>query len=157
LAGGNINGDFVATNDLAFVFDRNNQNIPANIRTGLQTLLDNPDASQSLKDYINKYSGQIAERNGGVNDFFGIVDLKLSYQLQLNKKHSIEFSGDVFNFANLLNKKWGVNETLGNQALYAVSAFDATNKAYTYRVNNTGIVTPTGNPWQAQIGLRYGF
>jgi hypothetical protein len=157
LAGGNINGDFVATNDLAFVFDRNNQNIPANIRTGLQTLLDNPDASQSLKDYINKYSGQIAERNGGVNDFFGIVDLKLSYQLQLNKKHSIEFSGDVFNFANLLNKKWGVNETLGNQALYAVSAFDATNKAYTYRVNNTGIVTPSGNPWQIQIGLRYGF
>jgi len=157
LAGGNINGDFVATNDLAYIFDRNNTNVPANIRTGLQALLDNPDASQSLKDYINKYSGHIAQRNGGINDFFGIVDLRLSYKLKIYKTHNLEFSGDVFNFANLLNKKWGVNETLGSQALYAVSGFDNTNKAYTYRVNNSGVVTPSGNPWQMQIGIRYGF
>ncbi|TCD12739.1 TonB-dependent receptor [Pedobacter frigidisoli] len=157
LAGGNINGDFVATNDLAYVFDRNSTSVPANIRTGLQTLLDNPDASQSLKDYVNKYSGQIAERNGGINDFFGIVDLRISKKFKIYKSHNIELSGDIFNLGNLLNKKWGVNETMGNQALYAVSAFDATNRAYTYRVNNTGVVTPSGNPWQMQIGLRYGF
>ncbi|PWS27221.1 TonB-dependent receptor [Pedobacter yonginense] len=157
LAGGNINGDFVTTNDLAFIFDRYNTSIPANIRTGLQTLLDNPDASQSLKDYITKYSGQIAQRNGGINDFFGIVDLRVSKKFKFAKKHSIELSGDIFNLGNLLNKKWGVNETLGNQALYAVSGFDNTAKAFTYRVNNSGVVTPSGNPWQMQIGLRYGF
>ncbi|MCX2576099.1 TonB-dependent receptor [Pedobacter sandarakinus] len=157
LAGGNINGDFVATNDLAYVFDRNNQSVPAAIRNGIQTILDNPLASQSLKNYITKYSGQIAERNGGVNDFFGIVDLRISKKFKLYKNHNFELSGDVFNLGNLLNKKWGVNETLGNQALYAVTAFDATNRAYTYRVNNAGVVTPSGNPWQMQIGLRYGF
>jgi hypothetical protein len=157
LAGGNINGDFVATNDLAFVFDRNNQNVPASIRTGLQALLDNPSASQSLKNYITKYSGQIAERNGGVNDFFGVVDLRVSKKIKIYKTHNIEVSGDIFNLGNLLKKKWGVNETLGNQALYAATAFDPTNKAFTYRVNNTGVVTPSGNPWQMQIGLRYGF
>jgi hypothetical protein len=157
LAGGNINGDFVATNDLAFVFDRNNQNVPASIRMGLQALLDNPSASQSLKNYITKYSGQIAERNGGVNDFFGVVDLRVSKKIKIYKTHNIEVSGDIFNLGNLLKKKWGVNETLGNQALYAATAFDPTNKAFTYRVNNTGVVTPSGNPWQMQIGLRYGF
>ncbi|MCX2582912.1 TonB-dependent receptor [Pedobacter sp. MR22-3] len=157
LSGGNINGDFVATNDLAFVFDRNNSNVPASVRTGLQTLLDNPLASQSLKDYINKYSGQIAERNGGVNSFYGIVDLRIAKKIKIYKTHNIEISGDIFNFGNLLNKKWGVNETLGSQALYAVTGFDNAAKAYSYRVNNTGIVTPSGNPWQAQIGLRYGF
>ena len=157
LSGGNINGDFVATNDLAFVFDRNNSNVPASVRTGLQTLLDNPLASQSLKDYINKYSGQIAERNGGVNGFYGIVDLRIAKKIKIYKTHNIEISGDIFNFGNLLNKKWGVNETLGSQALYAVTGFDNAAKAYSYRVNNTGIVTPSGNPWQAQIGLRYGF
>lgn len=157
LAGGNINGDFVATNDLAFVFDRNNPSVPQAIRTNLQALLDNPAASQSLKDYINKYSGQIAERNGGINSFFGVVDLRVSKKFKIYKSHNIEVSGDIFNFGNLLNKKWGVTETLGTQALYAVTGFDNTAKAYNYSVNNTGVVNPSGNPYQFQIGLRYGF
>lgn len=175
LSGTNNNGDFVATNDLAFIFDRNNTNVPQNVRTGLQTILDNPDASQSLKDYINKYSGQIAERNGGVNDFFGIVDVRISKKFKMYKTHTLEVSGDIFNFANLLNKKWGVNESLGNQALYALNGraavaatptspaipavpnYDATTRSFNYRVNNAGIVNPSGNPYQFQIGLRYGF
>jgi hypothetical protein len=175
LSGTNNNGDFVATNDLAFIFDRNNANVPQNVRTGLQTILDNPDASQSLKDYINKYSGQIAERNGGVNDFFGIVDVRISKKFKMYKTHTLEVSGDIFNFANLLNKKWGVNESLGNQALYALNGraavaatptspaipavpnYDATTRSFNYRVNNAGIVNPSGNPYQFQIGLRYGF
>ncbi|RNL49603.1 TonB-dependent receptor [Pedobacter jejuensis] len=175
LSGVNNNGDFVATNDLAFIFDPNNTSVPQNIRTGLQTLLNNPAASQSLKDYITKYAGQIAERNGGINDFFGIVDLRISKKFKIYKNHTIEVSGDVFNLGNLLNKKWGVNETLGSQALYALNGtpliaatpttpeipavpnYNATTRSFNYRVNNAGIVIPSGNPWQAQIGLRYGF
>lgn len=169
LSGGNTNGDFVAgTNDLAFVFDRNNPNVAENVRTGLQAILDNPLASQSLKDYINKYGGQIAERNGGVNSFYGVFDLRVSKKIKLYKSHSLEISADIFNVANLLKKTWGVNESLGNQALYALGVpatatsaalpnFDANAKAFNYRVNNSGIVTPSGNPYQAQIGLRYAF
>jgi len=160
LSGGNTNGDFVATNDLAYVFDRNNLNVPASIRNGLQTLLDNPLASQSLKDYILKYEGKIAERNGGINGFFGTVDVRLAYQFKFGKakKQSVEISADVFNFANLLNKKWGVTETYSaQQALYSVSGFNAAAQQYNYNFNNTGIINPSGNPWQAQLGLRYGF
>lgn len=168
ISGANNNGDFVSTNDLAFIFDRNNSNVPANVRTGLQNLLDNPLASQSLKDYILKYEGKIAERNGGINDFFGIVDLRLSKKIKLYKNHNVEISGDIFNLGNLIKKKWGVNETLGTQALYALGVpasgttaalpnFDTTNKVFNYRVNNSGIVNPSGNPWQIQLGLRYGF
>jgi len=169
LSGANNNGDFVATNDLAFIFDPNNTSVPQNVRTGLQTLLNNPDASQSLKDYITKYAGQIAQRNGGINDFFGVVDLRVSKKIRLYKTHTLEVSGDIFNFANLLNKKWGVNESLGTQALYALNGtaatatapavpnYDSATRSFNYRVNNSGIVTPSGNPYQFQIGLRYGF
>jgi hypothetical protein len=175
LSGANNNGDFVSTNDLAYVFDKNNPGVPQNVRTGLQNILDNPNASQSLKDYIIKYSGQIAQRNGGVNDFFGIVDIRLSKKFKLYQTHTLELSGDIFNFANLLNKKWGVNESLGNQALYALNGsaavaatpttpaipavpnYDATARAFNYKVNNAGIVNPSGTPYQFQIGLRYGF
>lgn len=174
LSGVNSNGDFVAgTNDLAYIFDRNNPNVPVNVRNGLQALLDNPLASQSLKDYILKYEGKMAERNGGINNFFGTVDVRLAYQFKFGKarKQSVEISGDIFNFANLLNKKWGVTETFGSQSLYALNgsvgngtpaapqfpSFDATTRSFNYRVNNTGVINPSGNPWQAQLGLRYGF
>ncbi len=175
ISGTNNNGDFVATNDLAYVFDRNNASVPANVRTGLQTILDNPAASQSLKDYITKYSGQIAQRNGGINNFFGVVDIRVTKKFKLYKSHTLEVSGDIFNFANLLKKKWGVNENLGTQALYALNGkaavaatpttlaipavpnYDAAAKSFNYRVNNAGIVVPSGNPYQFQFGLRYGF
>ncbi|WP_113651570.1 TonB-dependent receptor [Pedobacter namyangjuensis] len=168
LSGANNNGDFVATNDLAYVFDRNNPNVPERIRTGLQALLDNPNVSQSVKDYILKYEGTFAERNGGINNFFGQVDLRVSKKFNFNKRHNIEISADVFNFANLLSKKWGVTETLGTQALYGLGVpnanpalvvpnYDTTNRQFNYRVNNAGVVNPSGNPWQIQVGLRYGF
>ncbi|ETZ19470.1 TonB-dependent receptor [Pedobacter sp. V48] len=158
LSGGNTNGDFVSgTNDLAFIFDRNNTAVPANIQTGLKAIMDNPNTSQSLKDYINKYSGQIAERNGGINGFYGIFDLRISKKFKVYKTHSIEISGDLFNVANLLNKKWGVNESMGNQALYSVNSFNNTTNQFVYNVNNSGIANPSGNPYQGQIGIRYGF
>lgn len=175
LSGVNNNGDFVATNDLAYVFDRNNQAVPQNVRAGLQAILDNPLASQSLKDYILEYSGKIAERNGGINEFFGVVDLRVSKKFKVYKTHHIDVSCDIFNFANLLKKTWGVNESLGTQTLYALNGraevpatnstpmipavpnYDSATKSFNYKVNNSGIVNPSGNPYQFQIGLRYGF
>lgn len=168
LSGANNNGDFVTTNDLAYIFDRNNTNVPDRVRNGLQALLDNPLASQSIKDYILKYEGTFAERNGGINNFFGQVDLRVSKKVNITKRQNIEVSADFFNFANLLSKKWGVTETLGTQALYglgvpaagttaAIPNYDTTNRQFNYRINNTGVVNPSGNPWQIQLGLRYGF
>lgn len=168
LSGVNSNGDFVATNDLAYIFDRNNTAVPQNVRDGLQAILDNPNASQSMKDYILKYSGKIAERNGGKNNFYGVFDLRVTKKLKLYKTHTLEFSADLFNVANLLNKKWGVNESLGNQALYAggipktdtkpgTPAFNPTTNNFVYTVNSAGVVNPSGNPYQGQLGIRYAF
>ena len=169
LSGANSNADFVAgQNDLAFIFDRNSESVPANVRTGLQAIIDNPNASPSIKDYINQYSGQIAERNGGINGFFGVIDIRASKRFRIVKNHNIELSADVFNFSNLLNKNRGVNRSLGSQALYglgipasgttpAVSPFDRANQRYAYRVNTAGIVNPSGDPFQVQLGVRYNF
>ena len=94
---------------------------PANIRTGLQTILDSPTASQSLKDYVNAYSGKIAERNGGINGFYGVFDLRANKRFLLFKKRQyVDVSVDAFNVANLLNRNKGTNLSLGNQALYAL-------------------------------------
>ncbi len=159
LAGGNVNGDFVATNDLAYVFDPNNTAVPQAVRTGVQTLLDNPDVSSSLKDYVRKSIGKVAERNAGVNGFYGQWDIRIAKRFRtFTKKQYIEVSGDLFNVANLFNKNKGVTKNLGATSIYALTGFDAATSNYNYSVNpSAGVVVPGGNPYQFQLGLRYGF
>ncbi|MCL7986354.1 TonB-dependent receptor [Sphingobacterium sp. lm-10] len=159
LAGANTTGDFGgAANKLAYIFDYTSANTPDNIRTGLQAILDNPEASQSMKDYIQAYRGTFAERNGGINGFYGTVDLRLAKNIRFYRTHSIELSAEIFNFMNMLNKEWGVMHNLASQALYALPAANAfTDGQFNYNVNSNGQVAPTGNPFQVQFGLRYAF
>ncbi|MBO0929801.1 TonB-dependent receptor [Fibrella aquatilis] len=168
LSGANTNADFVATNDLAYVFDRNGEGVPANVKSGLQAILDNPNASQSIKDYINAYSGKIAERNGGINGFYGIIDVRASKRFRLFNTSFLDLSVDIFNLANLFDRNSGTFQTLNTQALYTlgipatattpiVPGFDKANQRFVYRVNTAGVVTPSGDPFQLQVGARIGF
>lgn len=155
-----INGDFVggpgADNDLAFVFDPNNPNTPASIKASMEKILNNPD--NRARDYIRESLGTIADRNGGSNPFSGIFDLRLAKSFKTYKTQAFTLSLDVFNFANLLNKDWGVNYNLGNQSLLFVSGFNQATQQYNYRVNeNIGVVLPNGTPYQIQLGGRYSF
>lgn len=155
---GNINGDFVASNDLAYIFDVNDTKVPEKYRNAIDHILNNPAASESIKDYVNKSMGKIAERNGGINRFYGTWDLRFAKKFNVWKKQYIELSGDIFNVENLINKTWGASKNLGKQNIYTISGFDQTSKNFNYSVGgNTGVVTPGGNPWQIQIGIRCGF
>jgi hypothetical protein len=157
LSGVNSNADFVATNDLAYVFDWKNSATSADVQKGLQAILDNPNASQSIKDYITKYAGKIAERNGGINGFYGFFDLRAIKKISFGKKQSLEISADLFNVMNLIDKNKGNSKNLGTQALYSNKGFDAANQRFNYGVNTAGVANPGGDPYQFQIGLRYNF
>ena len=158
LASGNVNGDFVATNDLAYIYDINDPAVAEKYRTGIATILDKPEVSESYKKYIRKSMGQVAERNGGINKFNGVWDVRVAKKFNVWKKQYIELSGDIFNVENLLNKTWGATKNLGKQSIYQTKGFDKVSKNYDYNVQtNSGIITKGGNPWQIQIGIRYGF
>ena len=155
---GNVNGDFVSTNDLAYIYDPNSSSTPQYLKDGIQAILDNPDAEKSIKDYIKKSYGKVAERNGGINGFYGTFDLRLAKKFKFYKTQNIELSVDVFNVANLLNKEWGSGNNLGTQYIYTIKEFDQNSKQYVYNVKSTtGVSNKNGNPYQVQIGLRYGF
>jgi outer membrane receptor protein involved in Fe transport len=155
---GNVNGDFVTSNDLAYIFDVNDTKVAEKYRTGIANILNNPNVSRSVKKYIEKSNSGIAERNGGINRFNGVWDVRVAKKFSIWKKQYIELSGDVFNVENLINKTWGASKNLGKQNIYTLKTFDKDAKAYGYDVNpNTGLITPGGNPWQIQIGVRYGF
>ncbi|WP_164111562.1 MULTISPECIES: TonB-dependent receptor [Sphingobacterium] len=157
-SGANTNGDFVTpNNDLAYIFDWTDATIPENITKGFNGILDNPEASQSLKDVLTKYKGRIAERNAGENSFYGTVDLRVARNFKFYKSHGIEVSAEIFNLGNLLNKEWGINHSLGNQTLYKVNSFDAAKQEFVYNVNSVGAKGYSGSPYQIQLGLRYAF
>ncbi|WP_312077311.1 TonB-dependent receptor [Chryseobacterium sp.] len=145
-SGGNINGDFVDTNDLAYIFPNLTQ----------ETLND-PAVGKALKNYITDYNNQIAERNGGINGFYGVWDLRIAKKLKFEKIGDFELSVDIFNVANMLNKEWGVNKSYGNTAIYRVTGFDPITKQFKY-ARNASVVEPLGgNPFQVQIGAKYSF
>lgn len=155
---GNMNGDFVSSNDLAYIYDPANPNTPEYIRTGIQSILNNPDAEKSVKDYIKSNLGKMAERNGGINGFYGVFDIRMSKRIKTYKSQNLEASVDIFNLGNLINKKWGVGHALGKQSLYTINKFDPLKNEFAYNVNaGTGVSTLNGNPYQIQLGLRYAF
>lgn len=122
-------------------------------------------------DHLRENRGGYAERNATQGPWSHIVDFKLLQDFSLNvgdKKHTFQFSADIFNFTNLLNKNWGEKTFVrGNVSpLQTVS----TSGTPVFSVND-GVVNADGTPnieelddfglqssrWQAQIGLRYIF
>lgn len=173
---GDINGDFVGgpgnDNDLAFVFDPNNQEVSQSIRTSMQRVLDNPDnlAASAIRNSI----GKIFDRNGGENGFYGTFDVRLAKSIRTFGKQQLALSVDVFNFANLLgqvldgvttrgaeatsSRNWGGNVNLNTQNLLIPNGFNQTTRQYSYRVNeNVGTTQKQGTPYSVQLGARYSF
>ena len=100
----------------------------------------------------------MAERNGGINGFYGAWDLRIAKKFKVYKSQYLELSAHLFNVENLLNKTWGASQNLGKQNIYTLRTFDDATNTYNYDVNgNIGQINPGGNPWQLQLGIRYGF
>ncbi|HVN59188.1 MAG TPA: TonB-dependent receptor [Bacteroidales bacterium] len=60
--------------------------------------------------YLRAHKGEYAERNGALYPWVNRFDLKLAQDFYINvagKKNTLEFTLDILNFGNLLNKKWG--------------------------------------------------
>ena len=164
---GDINGDEVNGNDLAFIFDPDDPNTPADVAAGMRTVLNNPD--NVAREYLQENLGRIATRNGASAPWNSRVDLRLARAFHLYKAQSIELTLDVFNFLNLLNSDWGgqyllptgistQNPVLQRLPLLNVVGFDQATQRYRYTVNqNFGVLQKQGDPFTIQLGGRYIF
>lgn len=126
----------------------------------------------SSDQYLNDHRGEYAERNGARSPFQSIVDFKFVQDFYLNtgngKKHTLQFTFDIFNFTNLLNKDWGARRYVTYDA-YRLITFegfedDGTTPKFTYSgpedVEDIFNVLDSGvnsSRWQGQIGIRYIF
>ncbi len=164
---GDINGDDYSGNDLAFVFDPNDPATPPDIAAAMRRVLANP--RSIARSYIARNLGKIADRNGGFAPWSERVDVRIAKSFATLAGQRAEFIVDVYNFANMLNSGWGgqyllpqgisASNPLSQQlTLLNIVGFDQATRRYKYTVNeNVGVLAKRGDPYQIQVGIRYGF
>jgi outer membrane receptor for ferrienterochelin and colicin len=124
-------------------------------------------------DYLKTRKGQYAERNGAKFPWRNQLDLKFSQDIFTNiagRKNTLQFTLDIFNFGNLLNKDWGIFKQINSSAILApantaalvpggtvvptfrMATIGGVPVSETFRDNNS--ITST---YYMQFGLRYIF
>lgn len=132
------------------------------------------DAFMSQDKYLNSHRGQVAERNGVLQPFYHRVDLKFTQDIFSNignRRNTLQFSFDCFNFLNLLSKKWGIrdffvvnnplratkNASTG-EVRYQMATYTPNGASAPILVDRTYIDNiSTTSTYSFQIGLRYIF
>ncbi|MFC4210981.1 TonB-dependent receptor domain-containing protein [Pedobacter lithocola] len=125
----------------------------------------------SQDKYLSKNRGSVAERNGGVSPWRNQFDLRLTQEVFKDfgkTKNSFQFTVDIFNVGNLLNRNWGnVNFVNSTQVLVPqnVNAINASTRP-TFRVATAsgdivretfGTSQTTASTYYMQFGVRYNF
>ncbi len=126
--------------------------------------------------YLSNNRGQYAERNSNWAPFRTIFDARFLQEFKLNtgsKSNILQFSVDVFNLNNLLNKEWGRINRLGFGTFSLVDLENISEEGVpTYSVNRDILngATPDNifddslddeglrsSRWNMQLGIRYIF
>ncbi|MCM5528878.1 carboxypeptidase regulatory-like domain-containing protein [Parasegetibacter sp. NRK P23] len=121
--------------------------------------------------YLSKRRGQYAERNGARLPFTHVVDLKLQQDFNIKlagRTYQLQVTYDVFNFTNMINRKWGT-VYFANNDNYQLLQFDSYASAsnltprfkFTPPTNNRPYTISDGvfnsSRWTSQLGFRITF
>ena len=113
---------------------------------------------------LSKWSGQIAPRNSVTAPEQETVNLHVEQQLPIHGDIRVTLYADCFNFANLIDKNWGVVSNYVNSfatQTIAGTGYDPVTNKYIYTFNPGTLGTPTiysdESRWQVQVGARIEF
>jgi hypothetical protein len=118
--------------------------------------------------YLKNRRGKYTERNGAAMPWYSNLAAKFlqDFYLRTGKtKHTLQFSADILNLPNLLNRYWGIQKSTTTSSPISFSKYDATGTPV-YRMQQTGGVLYTkpyqqllsaSSTWSMQLGLRYSF
>lgn len=180
---GDANGDREKTNDLIYIpktYDEVKNNLVAGDFATVQDAWNAMDAFIKQDPYLSEHRGEYAIRNGAVAPYANQLDISVSHDIKIFQKngrsHTLRFSFDIANFLNLLNKKWGVQETtvLGNQQyqFLTITQGPSSTNNYTMKYSMQKYLSGTSGDelsntfkdnigtnsrWQMQFGIKYIF
>jgi hypothetical protein len=123
--------------------------------------------------YLSKHRGEYAERNGATFPWRHRVDFRFTQDLFANvvgKRNTLQFTVDILNLANLINKDWGkilvtnASNILVPQNVSSIVPGGTTKPTFQLQTVGTGLATTTyrdllsvGATYSMQFGLRYIF
>lgn len=117
--------------------------------------------------YAKNHRGQYAERNSSLSKWEHEIDVHLAQSIyNVQGIGKLEFTFDIINFANMLNKEWGATYKVNwNYSPLKIDKLvktttDAGNvytPTYTYNANNKPDKSDVGSRWHCQVGLRLTF
>ena len=178
VVGGDINRDGNNASDLMYIYAKGTDVNFTNFTVtsgGVPTVKYTVAQQQAAYDqliantpYLKKNAGRYAERSGAYTPWYNRLDMRYLQDIFVNTghtKHTLQFSVDVLNLPNLLNKDWGARTvtTINNPLTW--KANDATGvPSYTMAEFAGKLVTTpfqknltTSSTWGMQLGLRYFF
>ena len=132
------------------------------------------------ENYLSQNRGKYAERNMSRTPFTNIFDLRILQDVAIKaagKRHALQFSLDIFNLNNLLNKDWGriffAPASGGNFNNYELLTFkgfldpngstpdtvDDTTPTFTFpaQTRDPWDLNTLNSRWRMQLGVRYLF
>jgi outer membrane receptor protein involved in Fe transport len=168
---GDLNRDGIDGNDLFFVPNAQNQiNLVAYTNAAGQVVSaaqqwQQLDSYIAQDKYLSQHRGEYTERNGAISRWYTQLDFKVLQDFAITtsggKKNTLQFSFDILNAGNLLNRNWGNRYIVGNNRLVqaAYSAASPDTPTYTFNGGSQTFFTDTSlaSRWRAQVGVRYIF
>lgn len=171
---GDMNGDGNNRTDLMYI-PRNSSEIvwDGNVSIGGVTFTPAQqwailDQFISNSNYLNKRRGQYAERNGALMPFFHEVNIRVLQDVFTNigkHKHTLQFSVDMLNFGNFINKKLGTRSQITTFQPLVFRNYNSSGVP-TFRLNSVNNQPPIRpfqdnlsvfSTWGMQLGIRYIF
>ncbi|MCC6316595.1 MAG: hypothetical protein IT361_02800 [Gemmatimonadaceae bacterium] len=161
---GDVNGDEANGNDLAFLFDPDDPATDPAVAASMRRLLAN--RSNRARAYIAANLGRIAGRNVIATPWNHRIDVRARRDVVVLGGSRLGVTLDVFNAANLINRRWGAqyvlpmgissqNPVVNRIPLLRVTGFDPASSTFRYSVNEqAGVLAKGGEPYQVQLGLR---
>jgi hypothetical protein len=121
----------------------------------------------SKDDYLNSHRGQFAQRNAARTPWENRFDVRFMqefYQMIGKRKHTIQFTVDIENFANMLNQDWGRDYFVqfNTYNLLRLEGFEGASNTgrpvYSYTDQpKAWQVSNINSIWRMQFGIRYIF
>ena len=117
--------------------------------------------------YAKNHRGRYAERNSNLSDWEHEIDVHLAQSIyNINGIGKLEFTFDIINFANMLNKKWGASYSVSwNYSPLKIESIASSTQGdskvytptYSYNSSNAPTKSDISSRWHCQVGLRLTF
>jgi hypothetical protein len=169
------NGDAAAGNDLVYVPANQSEVIFMDgSGSSAKPLADQAGTWATFDAFIkgdpglNDYRGKIVPRNSSRDSWSHSLDARLAQDLPVPglSTHQLQFTVDIINLLNLINRDWSKSFYVSNQndvpwtlqgSNYGVDSTTGQQRIYWTTRANRYSLSQLGSRWQIQIGLRYKF